>query len=247
MLSADLWEIFDRYEAATRRAAAEGAEVVAWREFGLGVPAGERAALETRVLSLSRDTGAVVVAGFVDASAKSNFALAAAPDGTFDLYAKRNLVPMAETRWLEPGAREFGWLEYGDLRIAVRICYDLDFPLGVHRAAEAGANLLIAPSADWPGIHERHPAQSALRAAEHGLPIVRPAEGLSTLIDASGRIVSRGLDQGLEERVLTGTLPLRATTTPYTATRGWLFVLPLAVIAVWAVTMAIKPASGSNS
>lgn len=240
MLDRDLWEIFDRYADATRRAAADGAEVVAWREFGLGVPSEERATLERRLLALARESGSVIVAGFVEAAARQNFALAVAPDGSHDLYAKRNLVPMAETRWLDPGQREFGWLEFNDLRIAVRICYDLDFPLGVHEAALAGANLLIAPSADWPGIHERHPMQSAVRSAEHGLPIVRPAEGLSTLIDARGRVVARALDTDVDEVVLTAALPLRAGTTPYTSTGGWLFVLPLLAVAIWGTTMAFR-------
>jgi apolipoprotein N-acyltransferase len=244
MASADLWSVFDRYAAATRRAADAGAEVVGWREFGLGVPSSQRARLDERVRSLARETGAVVVAGFVDADARRNFALLAAPDGGRDLYAKRHLVPMAETRWLEPGEREYGWIEYADLRIAVRICYDLDFPRGVRDAARRGANLLVAPSADWPGIHERHPLQAALRAIENGLPIVRPAQGLSTLIDARGAVVAQGLDSGVDEVVLVGDVALRAGRTLYTATGNWLVAVSVAGLVTWSAALWLRRGSG---
>ena len=112
----------------------------------------------------------------------------------------------------------------------MRICYDLDFPLGVREAARAGPNLLVVPSADWPGIHERHPLQGALRAAEHGLPIVRPSEGLSTLIDHRGAIVARGLDNRSDEVVLVADLALGAGGTPYTASGNWIVAASAALI-----------------
>lgn len=229
--SADLWSIFGRYETATREAAEAGAELVVWREFGFGVPGADRARFDERVRSLARETDAVVVAGFIDGAGLRNLALIAAPDGSTDLYAKRHLVPMAESLWLEPGEREHGWLEYGDLRVALFICYDIDFGSSVREAARRRPNLFVAPSADWAGIHERHPFQGALRAVEHGIPLVRPAEGLSTLVDAGGAVVARASDANGAPVVLVDEVALGGAPTVYTAAGNWVVVPAVLLLA----------------
>jgi apolipoprotein N-acyltransferase len=230
-LSADLWSVFERYEAATRKAAAAGAELVAWREYGLAVPGDQRERFDERVRALAEETDMVVVASFIDGDEYRNLALLAAPDGQTDLYAKQHLVPALESFWLEPGTRDYGWLEYGDLRIAALICYDIDFGASVRKAARHGANLLVVPAADWPGIHERHPLQGSLRAAEHSIPLVRPARGLSVLIDAAGGIVASAPDTDTLEVILVDELALGGSPTAYTAAGNWVVVLAVLVLA----------------
>ena len=246
-VSADLWSVFDRYEAATRKAAAAGAELVAWREYGLAVPGDQRERFDERVRSLARETDVVVVAGFVDGDEYRNLALLAAPDGATDLYAKQHLVPILESLWLEPGTRDYGWLEHGDLRIAVLICYDIDFGASVREAARHGANLLVVPSADWPGIHERHPLQGTLRAAEHGIPLVRPARGLSILVDADGGITARASDTNVPEVILVDEVALGGSPTAYTAAGNWVVVLAVLVLAAsWAQQRRRRPPSDGS-
>src|SRR5881628_3767295 len=125
-------------DASVRRAAADGARVVVWPEYGVFVGAADRDRLRKHVAALSRATGAVVVGGWIDVAAGQNRALLAAPDGGVVDYVKRCLVPVAESTWLAPGAEPFAALGAGGLRLGAVVCCDLDYPDGPRAAARGG-------------------------------------------------------------------------------------------------------------
>lgn len=92
----------------------------------------------------------VIVGGFCEASggAVYNSAALIDPDGLRCVYRKAHLWD-SETRWFTPGrtappvvATKFG-------RLAVMICYDLEFPEWVRLPALNGGQLLCAPT-NWP-------------------------------------------------------------------------------------------------
>ena len=67
------------------------------------------------------------------------------PDGSFTRQPKCHLFP-PEKAWTTPGDR-ISVVHMGDLRIALLICYDMEFPEVARRAALEGAEMLVSPSA----------------------------------------------------------------------------------------------------
>ncbi|HEY2552452.1 MAG TPA: nitrilase family protein [Streptosporangiaceae bacterium] len=104
---------------------------------------------------LAAEHGIVIVGGFCEASGDEVFNSAALvdPDGIRSVYRKAHLWN-DEKRWFSPGsaappvvATRFG-------RIAMVICYDLEFPEWVRLPALDGAQLLCAPT-NWPAAYGR--------------------------------------------------------------------------------------------
>ena len=90
--------------------------------------------------ALSRETGAVIVGGWIDVEASQNRAILVAPEGQVAAHVKQCLVPVAESSWLAPGARPFAAVESKGLRVAAIVCCDIDFPNGRRAAARSGEN-----------------------------------------------------------------------------------------------------------
>lgn len=239
--SEDTWAVLTRLEGLVRRAAADGARVVVWPEYGIFVAAADRDRMRERVTALSRETGAAVVGGWIDAGANENRAFLAAPDGGVADYVKRCLVPVAESAWLAAGVEPFASLRAGELRLGAVVCCDLDYPDGPRTAARAGVEVLAVPSKDNPGSEDRHAQQSVLRAAENRMAMVRATrEGWSLLVDPSGRIVASASDLAAPEVVLVGDLPVQPAGAPYT----WIGDAPVAACALLLAAMAVGAARG---
>jgi len=120
-------------EARASAEAADGATVALWAR-------------------LAADHGIVIVGGFCELAGGEVFNSAALvdPGGLRCVYRKAHLWD-AESLWFIPGsaappvvATRFG-------RIAVMICYDLEFPEWVRLPALDGAQLLCAPT-NWPAF-----------------------------------------------------------------------------------------------
>lgn len=223
----------DRAVDAVGRAASRGADVVALPElFNVGYFAFdlyERYAepLEgetfTRLRRAAADHDVAVLAGSIveDLAATETVATPAADglantaalfdsDGTLALvYRKHHLFgyESVESELLVPGER----LEVADLRgftVGVTTCYDLRFPELYRRLAEAGATLVLVPSA-WPYPRIEHwQTLSRARAIENqcyvatvnGSGAFDDAEllGRSTLYDPWGvPLASSGEDPAL--------------------------------------------------
>jgi 5-aminopentanamidase len=94
----------------------------------------------------------VIVGGFCEASGGEVFNSAALvdPDGLRCVYRKAHLWDN-ETRWFTPGRAAPPVVATAVGRIAVMICYDLEFPEWVRLPALGGAQLLCAPT-NWPAF-----------------------------------------------------------------------------------------------
>jgi predicted amidohydrolase len=100
---------------------------------------------------LARRRGLIVIGGFAELGGDGqlyNSAVLAGPDGVQAVYRKAHLWD-AESDFFAAGsapppvvATEFG-------RLAVMICYDVEFPEWVRRPGLAGADLLAVPT-NWP-------------------------------------------------------------------------------------------------
>ena len=108
---------------------------------------GETVALWAR---LAADHGIVIVGGFCELASGQLFNSAAlvGPGGLRGVYRKAHLWD-AESLWFSPGSAAPPVVPTRFGRIAVMICYDLEFPEWVRLPALDGAQLLCAP-ANWP-------------------------------------------------------------------------------------------------
>lgn len=182
----------------------------------------------------NRSTNARFIIGAMSTQGNEYYNSALCIDSsTVEVYRKSKLVIGVETTpwWVEwfAGAIDMGGY-IGSLGrqkertvfeggVGAAICYESIYGEYFAGWVSAGAELMTIITNDgwWgdtPG-HRQHAAYARLRAVENRRSIVRSANtGISELIDARGNIISSlGWDkQGL----LTGSLPLNSTLTPYT-------------------------------
>jgi apolipoprotein N-acyltransferase len=211
--------VLERLGAASRAAAAAGAELIVWPEASLPDPLPATAAALDRRLGLTTDLGAGLLFGAVGLERraagwrKTNSAFVV--DGRGRLigrYDKVHLVPFGEyvplgwllpwewfvpdgMVWFSPGA-DHAPLDTPWGRLGVLICYEAVFPEIARRSAAAGAELLINITNDaWFGrsaAPAQHLLMSRMRSIESDRWQVRAANtGYSAIVDPRGRLLQR--------------------------------------------------------
>lgn len=220
--SRDKWgdsmeEIIVRYENLTKKAAADGAELILWPETAITdnryIP---------RIARLADEYNVNILFGcfdFNENGSPSNILCLITPDGKIakNTYAKRHLVPFGEyvpmrdfimavfpplgeiamlSEDLVPGEESSLFdVEINGERIKVGglICFDSIYEQLAYATASDGADLIcVATNDSWfedSRAVYMHCAQSRLRAIEMGLPIVRAANtGISATITPLGEV-----------------------------------------------------------
>lgn len=249
--SSDVSYIKSVYGDLTRKAAADGAELVIWPESTLPYDLSYESSKRRFVCELAKECQITLVVGalyYDDADHGYNVLLMVDPDGTMreEFYAKRHLVPFGEYvpmrklittlvpplaelsalgEDLSPGVDsalfESKWGEIGSL-----ICFDSIYEQLTLESLRDGADLMIISSNDsWfydSAAVYQHQAQGQLRAIESGRYILRSANtGISSVISPKGDLLSR-IDP-LESGYSVATVYTSDRTTPYTVI-GNLFV-----------------------
>jgi predicted amidohydrolase len=69
-----------------------------------------------------------------------------APSGAFGFQDKRQMTRFEKEQWGISGGGALKLFDIGEARIAIAICYDIEFPLIAQAMAAAGADLILAPS-----------------------------------------------------------------------------------------------------
>lgn len=210
----------ERYANYTRRAVAEGAELVVWPESAIPYFITHDRTARTFVSNLAKECGVtLIVGGFARDGEKNeyNALYMVSPDGTVseDFYAKRHLVPFGEyvpmrnlimtlipplanvsmleedlTPGEDSGLFETAWGSVGSL-----ICFDSIYDQLTGDSVRDGANLLIVSSNDnWffdsKAVYQ-HQAQAQLRAIESGRYLARAGNtGISSVIGPDGEILA---------------------------------------------------------
>jgi apolipoprotein N-acyltransferase len=243
-LSVGFARINDHFVDATRREARAGAQIVVWPEANAMTFAEDEAALVERLCALARECSIHLVAGMAVVHAGSdrpfeNKALLIDPRGQLAIeYRKAIPVPGFEARASRSGPRQLPSCDSPHGRLAVAICFDLDFPAYIRQAGRARADLLLVPASDWEAIKSLHFHGAVVRAIENGVPMVRATRwGWSGAVDAYGRLLARVdpfVDAGdvLITQVEFGHVP-----TLYSAIGDWFgwacVVAIIALTAVW--------------
>lgn len=164
-------EVVGVLEAEVVRAAAAGAHLLVFPEYGsmvlTGLPGLTNDAADVRAqidaiqvwrdrwleshLGLAKKHGLTIVAGSfpwrLPDGTTTNRAWLCHPDGRHDFQDKQMMTRFEREQWnIRAGGGGLRVFEACGIRLAIAICYDIEFPLLVRTAAEAGAELLVCPS-----------------------------------------------------------------------------------------------------
>ncbi len=235
--SASGWDVAQRYAAAVRELAAQGARMVVLPEVALTVTEPDVPVLRT----LAQQLGISVVIGVDYRPAQGperNMSLAFAADGSAPAaYNKHHLMVGFEARFT-PGT-ELTMLD-GTPRTGLLICKDMDFPATSRAYAALDAQLLPVPAWDFRDDDWMHSRMAILRGVESGFAIARSArDGRITLSDDRGRVLAEASSVGKDAQVV-GSLPLRRTHTLYARWGDWFAWLDLVALLALLV-MAFVP------
>jgi apolipoprotein N-acyltransferase len=134
-------------------------------------------------------------------------------------------------------------------RLANAICYDLDFPGMIRQAGQSGADLLLAPSDDYPAIDPAHSHDATFRAIENGFSLVRQAsKGLSMAVDYQGRVVAATDYYTTDQQTMVAYVPMHGVRTIYASIGdlfAWLCVIGLVALTGVAVWQSLKRRSAA--
>jgi apolipoprotein N-acyltransferase len=199
----------ERYTFMTQAASAANPKLIVWPESVITTELDFDRPLLARFANLSRMVHATIVAGSLDRRGDDvyNSLYIFSPNGGYEIYDKRQLVPFAE--WF-PGRAFLSWLPYvGNLNgrltpgkidgvyttdalpIAPLICWESAFSDLAFAQLQRGAQLLVVSTDDaWFGTTSgpyMHAQIAQLRAIESGAYVVRAAAtGISGIIAPDG-------------------------------------------------------------
>ncbi|MGV9847539.1 apolipoprotein N-acyltransferase [Streptomyces sp. NPDC003442] len=240
-------------------------DLVLWPENATDTDPRTDPLLRAQISDVVAELGAPVVVGAIlDAPGDRirNAGLLWRPGtGPGHYYTKQHLVPFGEyiplrdvfgglddlqliPRDFIPGTRPVR-LDAGPVRLAESICYEVAYDGQVRDAVRTGANLIAVPTNNATYMRdgnlaepEQQLAMSRLRAVEHDRSVlVASTTGISAVIAPDGTVTKA--TGPWTRRVLTGTVPLRSTTT--LATRlGSLPEAAFAVVACGAVALGVR-------
>lgn len=253
-LRAAFARICEHFHARTVEAARAGARIVVWPEANIMVFRDDFDDMLGRLQALAVEQRVYLLAGvaLLDPAARrpfTNKAMLFDPSGrVVASYTKATAVPGFESRYAVRGDGQLPLVETPHGRLTVAICYDLDFPWLLRQAGRQRAELLLAPASDWREIGALHHASAVCRAVENGLPMVRATRwGLSTVVDAEGRVLARQDHFAGNERLLVAEVPVTHHPTRYARSGdylAWLCVAAVGAVAAWRLAQILVGAGG---
>ena len=239
--------IADDLFARTERAARDGAKIITWGEAGAPVLEEDAPALIARAASLARQQGIYLQVGLVvfrntdHYPVLENRAVLLDSTGTtaWD-YHKAHPTP-GENMMIAAGPRTLPVVDTPYGRLAIAICYDVDFPDLIRQAGQAGVDMLLAPYKDWESVRVQHAQMAIFRAIENGFVIVRPSlSGISTIVDAQGRVLAQADAFGPGEPTAVATVATQHATTLYARFGDWFAYLCVAGFAALTTAMVLR-------
>jgi len=180
--------------AASKKAAAAGAKVIAWAEANAAIPLSYEDELIRLGKEFAKENQVHLFMTFISYSTlilNENKTIGFAPSGDIVVdYLKSHTVPILEAG-TKKGGGEVATADIGGIRTGHVICYDGDFPSFMQHVGRHGVDILFLPSSDWQASKFLHAASARFRAIENGCSLVRPTmQGLSIATDPYGRVLA---------------------------------------------------------
>jgi apolipoprotein N-acyltransferase len=150
-------------------------------------------------------------------------------------YLKSHLVPGWEATNAVPGDGRLPISETELGRMSSPICFEMDFPNYIRKAARQNPDLMVVPANDWKEIKTLHHQMAVFRAIENGTPMLRASSAFSGAVDAFGRVLAVADHFAPEVRTMVAYVPLRRARTAYTAVGdlfSWLSITGLLALIV---------------
>lgn len=249
-LSIAFGRIHDHFLNASQREARAGTQIILWPEANAMVFHEDEPALLGRARALARDENAYLLMGVgtvfpgTDRPFENKAVLIDAAGAIVLSYVKAIPVPGFEARMSRRGkplvltqVSPFG-------RLAVAICYDLDFPSFLRQAGAAKADLLLVPASDWEAIKLLHHVSAAFRAIENGVTMVRATRwGLSAAVDPYGRVLAQLDPFVAPNQTMVAQVPVSSVRTIYAQFGDWFAWL---CVAGFLALFAWRPSTGAT-
>jgi apolipoprotein N-acyltransferase len=235
--SANIDDLLERSE----REARAGSSIIFWSECSGLVLKEDEAALIERGRTLARQEGIYL-----------GMALGTITPGNILFENKIVLIePSGEIAWEyfkarpvpgESSVRGDGEIltldtPYG--KIAVAICFDMDFPNLIRQAGEAGVDVIFNPVNDWEEVASLRMQMATFRAIENGFSLVRPtSNGFSVATDYQGRVLAITNYFTSEDPVMIAYVPTKGATTIYSQIGdlfAWLCIAGFVAVIGWVV------------
>ena len=209
-------------EEKTATAVLAGAKIVVWNEYTCLIALNDEAAYISAARDIARKHGIylLISAGIMDKSKEfnnKNKAIFIDPKGEILCeYLKVNLVPGLESPNMKKGSGGVPVIDTPYGKIAIAICYDLDFPSFINKAGASGADIMIAPSSDWPEITPIHTIMAAFMGIENGFTVFRvTGNGYSAATDPMGRVLGGMVYFNSRNHIMLTEVPIHAVITVY--------------------------------
>jgi apolipoprotein N-acyltransferase len=216
----------------TRDAARKGAQIVVWPEGALNYDPRQRNSDVFQRLAQENNVYLVIGFGLRAPEGLYNQVVVVSPQGEFlGTYGKAHPVSYAgETSLAHDGYPVF---DTPAGKLGTIICYDLTFADTARGTARNGAQLIAAPSNDWPELYDKEYIMPMYRAIENRVALVKADTQFdSVIVDPYGRILSQASSaQGAEALVL-AEVPIGTADTPQVVLGdwvGWLCLIGLIV------------------
>jgi predicted amidohydrolase len=213
-----------RIETAAHEAARAGATLLVTPELGITSYGGGEKIRElaepadgpivARLGDIARNTGVALVAGFAEKAGDAVYNSAIYTDGSGkpSAYRKSHLYGDYERSLFTPEKPSTCLFEHCGMTLGMLICYDVEFPENVRRLAQAGAEMILVPTATPMGASGTFIAEKMIpvRAFENQIFIAYVNNiGRDGDFDYAGRSVIAAPDgtalatAGLSEQLLT--------------------------------------------
>lgn len=247
-------EICETYQAMTREAGREGADLVIWPEGVIPGSLNTDYWFQGRLSRLASETGAHILVGskFHAGGDSYNASYLINPRNmNMERYDKVHLVPFGEfvparghlpflhryrvTEMDVSRGSRFNVLNADTYKIGTAICFESIFPYISRELTLTGAEVLCVITNDaWfrgTAAAEQHMAASVFRAVENDRYVLRSAAtGVSCIIDPCGRILER--IELFEEAYVLEDVCLRGDLTVFTRHGDWFVGASVALAAV---------------
>ncbi|CAM4412730.1 Apolipoprotein N-acyltransferase [Pedobacter westerhofensis] len=136
----------------------------------------------------------------------------------------------------------------GGIMYSGAICADFDYPQLIRHMRQA--DLVFAPSADWPGIKDLHATMANARAIENGFALFRiTGNGKSSVSDSRGQILESQYHLKRATQLLISDVPIGKRKTVYAVVSdlfSWLCIAGVAIIFVYAIITHANKRYGKN-
>jgi apolipoprotein N-acyltransferase len=243
-----LRRLHDWFLEGSRREARAGARLIVWPEQNLLVFEEDEAAFLDRAQRLAADERVYLAMGMATIHIgeklpfENKLVIIDSSGRIVMSYRKSHPVAGWEASIMKVGDGRVPVIATADGRFAGAICFDADFPEFIRQAALSDAHLLIIPANDWKAIKTIHFQMAAFRAVETGVPIVRAAaSGISTAVDAWGRVLAVGDYFARGDGTTTAQVPVGRVRTMYGRigdSFAWLCIVGVIALALMSVYRA---------